>query len=111
MFANTSVPAGTEWLVRRFGTLANRTKTIVDLLGLSVLSHGSGGKSLFIVPSGRVPDLGVLPDTRVHLRNARGGHDVVALGDDVLAVLRGGRKTGRDGNIGKDFSVDRAITY
>lgn len=109
LFTDTPVPASTERLVRRLGTLADRTETIVDLFGFGVLGHGSGGKSLFVVPSGRIPDLGILPDTRVHLRDARGGHDVVTLGDDVLAVLGGRGKTGWDGDVGKDFSVNRAI--
>ena len=101
---------GTKRLVRRFGTLADGTVSIIDLVASIVFGQCLASDTLFVHPSVRVPDGGVLPDQGVHLGDTRGSEDEMSLGNDVRGVLfRDGRRGDRsgNGNVGHDLSHDR----
>lgn len=58
-FTNASVTTGTEWLIRRLGTLRDTAVSIVDLVTLGVLFRCLRCYSGGVIPSMRVPVGGV----------------------------------------------------
>jgi hypothetical protein len=108
LLADAAMATRTERLVRRLGALRNRTKPEIDLLAalVRVLRRGLLRDALRVAPARGLPVVRGAPDCRVHLRDERGGEDIVALGDDVSLVLaRVGERAG-DGHVVHDLAHD-----
>ena len=109
LFADATVSTSAEWLIWTLRSLANRTKTVIDLLAVLVRIHLEclGGSTLRVIPPEGIKGHGILPDAWVNLRYSRRRHNEVTLRDDISAIFGRCREGRWDGHIRHNFAHDR----